>query len=230
MNEVCVFSIMLSNLVQKSLRASVLSRNTCIPVRVTVFHERVLRYIDGLPHNLDLGGGLKIKANHDQEHDRTSRQQSTIVLPDDPKDREDALNDALLDRLTEYAKTHTLEFRFLDESVNESAEEGRKKKGGGGGGGMRLRPMMMLLQLKAAALGAIALKFIALIAFKALLVAKIALTIAGIVALKKLVEQKHHSSTYEVVAHPHYEDHSHFDRSFNQDLAYKGYSGTRSIH
>lgn len=85
---------------------------------------------------------------------------------------------------------------------------------------------MMLIQLKAAILGAIALKFIALVAFKALLVAKIALTIASIIALKKLLEHKHHTSTYEVVAPHHHDEYGHFDRSFTQEqLAYKGYEG-----
>lgn len=86
----------------------------------------------------------------------------------------------------------------------------------------------MLFLLKVVTLGALALKFIGLVAFSALVKAKIALVIAGIIALKKLVEHKPHSSTYEVVAHPHVDEHS-FDRSFNQDLAYKGYSsGLRS--
>lgn len=99
---------------------------------------------------------------------------------------------------------------------------GRKKKGGGGGN--RMKSLLVLLQIKAAILAAIALKFIGLVAFKALLLAKIALIIAGMVALKKLVEQKSHTSTYEVYAHPHYDEHS-FDRSFRQELPYRGQIG-----
>lgn len=74
--------------------------------------------------------------------------------------------------------------------------------------------------MKAAMLAAIALKVLALLAFKALVIGKIALTISGIIALKKLLEQKHHTSTYEVIAHPHYEE--HHERSFGQEMAYKG--------
>lgn len=85
--------------------------------------------------------------------------------------------------------------------------------------------MMMMFSMKAAAMYAIGLKVVAMIAFKALLAAKVALTIAGIIALKKLVESKHHTQTYEVVAHPasHGDDYSHYDRAFNQELVYKGH-------
>lgn len=76
-----------------------------------------------------------------------------------------------------------------------------------------MKSMLMLLQLKAAAIGAIVLKTIGMIAFKALMISKIALLISGLIALKKLSEPKHHTSTYEVVAHP-YDDH-HFDRAFD---------------
>lgn len=83
---------------------------------------------------------------------------------------------------------------------------------------------MLLFFMKAAMLAAIALKVLALMAFKALLLGKIALTISGIIALKKLVEQKHHTSTYEVIAHPQYEEYAghHHERSFGQDLPYAG--------
>lgn len=90
-------------------------------------------------------------------------------------------------------------------------------------------PLFLLLQLKAAIIGAMIIKLIGLVAFKALLVAKIALTIASVIGLRKLLESKHRSSTYEVVAHPYYtEDHVH-DRSFSQQIAYKGQEQVRSL-
>lgn len=52
--------------------------------------------------------------------------------------------------------------------------------------------------------------FLAIIAFaaaKALVLAKIALLVAGIIALKKLLASKHQETSYEVVAHPHHEEH-----------------------
>lgn len=87
----------------------------------------------------------------------------------------------------------------------------------------------MLIQFKLAILGALALKFVALVAFKALILAKVALTIATVIAIKKLLEQKHPTSTYEVVAHPHTDDWAHHSRSSKADqLAYRGYEGGRS--
>lgn len=79
---------------------------------------------------------------------------------------------------------------------------------------MRMKSMLMLLQLKAIAIGAVLLKFIGLVAFKALMMSKMALLISGVIALKKLSEVKHHSSSYEVVAHP-YENYGHYDRAFD---------------
>lgn len=92
---------------------------------------------------------------------------------------------------------------------------GRKKKGKKGASSL-----FLLFFLKLAVLGAIAMKVLTLIAFKALVLGKIALTISGVIALKKLFEQKH-TSTYEVIAHPQFEDYSHHDRSFAQDLSYR---------
>lgn len=92
--------------------------------------------------------------------------------------------------------------------------------------------MMMMLGMKGALLGALALKFIALIAFKALIIAKIAFTISAIIALKKLLGGKQQSSTYEVVAHPHYEEHGggHYDRSFGPEMAYRGHLDSKVSH
>ncbi|XP_057652264.1 uncharacterized protein LOC130891492 [Diorhabda carinulata] len=189
--------------------------------------ERALRYIDNLPNNLDFGSGLKIKSVHPE---RIVRRAPITSLPDELRAREEVLDNLLLERIKDFIKSHTFEFKVPDEAIidlDKSVEEGRKKKGGGG---LRIRPIIMMLILKAAVVGAIILKFIGLVAFKALLLAKIAFTISTIVALKKLVETKHHTSTYEVVAaHPHYDDHSHFDRSFNNDLPYKGYKGGRNV-
>ncbi|KAH1009429.1 uncharacterized protein LOC109535110 [Dendroctonus ponderosae] len=191
--------------------------------------ERVLKYIDALPNELDIGGGVKVKPNG-----RLSRKNELEALPEEPRAREDAVESILWDRVADYLSSHTIEIKVPPDAIQElqhSVDEGRGKGGGGGGkkgggGGDRVKGLMMLIQLKAAILGALALKFVAIVAFKALIVAKVAFTIASIIALKKLLEQKHHTSTYEVLAHPHHEEYGHFDRSFTQEqLAYKGYEG-----
>ncbi|XP_072391626.1 uncharacterized protein Osi9 isoform X2 [Diabrotica undecimpunctata] len=184
--------------------------------------ERAVRYIDSLPNYMDLGSGLKIKSS---EPERISRHATISSLPDEHRAREDALDNLLFERFSEFMKSHTFEYKVPDDTINDlnkSVEEGRKKKGGG----MKMKSMMMILTLKAATIGAIVLKIIGMVAFKALLIAKVALTISSIIALKKLVETKHHTSTYEVVAaHPHYDEHNHFDRSFKHELPYRGYNG-----
>lgn len=191
--------------------------------------EKALKYIERLPNNLELGSsGIRIK----EDKQRLPKQYKPDEIP--PKDelftqsaREEMLDRMLFDRIADYLSSHIFEFK-MPTVVKETMEEARKKGGGGGlggGGGDKkggYMPYLLLFQLKAATVGAVALKAIALVAFKALVIAKIAFTIASIIALKKLLEQKHHTSTYEVLApHPHYED---YDRSFNpSDLVFKGH-------
>ncbi|XP_045474151.1 uncharacterized protein LOC123680350 [Harmonia axyridis] len=198
--------------------------------------ERALKYIDRLPANMDIGGAIKIKQ---LDAERSGKHFNPLVLPEEPRAREEAVDNALFDKIAEYLSSHTVEFRLPSESVKDMqrsmmVDEGRKKQGGGGGGkkgggGMK---MMMMLGMKGALLGALALKFIALIAFKALVIAKIAFTISAIIALKKLLGGKQQSSTYEVVAHPHYEEHGggHYDRSFGPELAYRGHVDPKNSH
>ncbi|KAK9879996.1 hypothetical protein WA026_008509 [Henosepilachna vigintioctopunctata] len=200
------------------------------------FKERALKYLDNLPGNMDIGGAIKIKQ---LDSERSAKHFSPLVLPDEPRAREEVIDKALFDRIAEYLSSHTIEFRLPSESMKDlqrsmMVDEARKKKGGGGGkkggGGMK---MMMMLGMKGALLGALALKFIALIAFKALIIAKIAFTISAIIALKKLLGSKQQSSTYEVVAHPHYEEHGgggHYDRSFGPELAYRGHLESKVSH
>ncbi|XP_066247866.1 uncharacterized protein Osi9 [Euwallacea similis] len=190
--------------------------------------ERALRYIDSLPNELDIGETVKVKPNG-----RFSRKTEIGQLPDEPRARESIVESFLWDRIADYLSSHTIEIKLPPETVEQmkKADEGRGKNGGIGGGdkggGQKMKGLMMLIQLKLALLGAIALKFVALVAFKALLVAKVALAMASILSLKKLLEQKHHTSTYEIVAsHPHHDDWGHYDRSFTKDqLAYRGYEG-----
>lgn len=126
-----------------------------------------------------------------------------------------------MNRVMDFIGSHSMEFRVPREAVGEMKrsmdEEARKKKGKKGG----MSGLFLMFYLKLATLAAIAMKVLTLIAFKALLLGKIALTISGVLALKKLFEQKH-TSTYEVITHPQYEEYGHHDRSIAaQEMAYK---------
>lgn len=81
-----------------------------------------------------------------------------------------------------------------------STARGKKKKI------KQLLPLLALAKLKITALIPLLLGVIAFAAVKAVFLAKIALLVAGIIALKKLLSHKSHES-YEVVAHPHHEEH-----------------------
>lgn len=88
-----------------------------------------------------------------------------------------------------------------------------------------LLPFLLMLKLKAAALIPLALGGLALLALKALIVGKLALVLSALIGLQKLLGSKHHSQSYEVVAHPHYsEEHAHYGRSLNNDLPYAAHA------
>ncbi|RZB40381.1 uncharacterized protein BDFB_003544 [Asbolus verrucosus] len=205
--------------------------------------EKALKYIERLPNNFDIGNGIRVKQT---DAARLSRKHTPITLPNETTAREATLNRVLLERITEYFRSHTLEFKMPLAAVKDMQmpmEEGRGKGEGGGGGGYgggggggggkggkggkkgSMMPLLMMFHFKAATMGAMAIKLIGMVAFKALLAAKIALTIALAVAAKKLFEQKHHTQTYEVVAHPQvvHDDYGHHDRSYVQDLAYRAH-------
>lgn len=87
-------------------------------------------------------------------------------------------------------------------------------------------PILLLLKLKAAALIPLALGALALLALKALIIGKLALVLSGLIGLQKLLSSKQTTSSYEVVAHPHYtEDHGHYGRAMADphQLAYRAY-------
>lgn len=90
---------------------------------------------------------------------------------------------------------------FIKDAFNIISARGKKKKL------KQLIPLLAIAKLKIMALIPLFLGIIAFAAAKAVLLAKVALLIAGIIALKKLLASKHHETSYEVVAHPHHEEH-----------------------
>ncbi|XP_017781607.1 PREDICTED: uncharacterized protein LOC108566307 [Nicrophorus vespilloides] len=216
--------------------------------------EKALKYVDQLPSDLDLGGGVRVLPTDGVK--RSSRYFSKDSLPKDPVAREEVLDAVLSDRILTYLSSHTFQLSipetairdlrrslgdddvvFVDEGESRirvkrssddpngrtpvaSRKKKKKKKG---------IPLTLLLQLKAAAIGALILKGVGFLALKALILAKIALTIASVMALKKILEDKSHgSSTYEVISPHSYEEHGHYERSIIDDRDSLPYKGHRS--
>ncbi|CAK1541114.1 unnamed protein product [Leptosia nina] len=152
-------------------------------------------------------------------------------LPEEPRAREDQVESRLLDAAAEFLENSVLQLRVPKGTVDDvkrSLEEGRGKKKKL----KQLLPIFALLQLKIQSLIPLFLGIIAFAAVKGLMLAKAALLASALLLLKKLLSKHEHHESYEVVAHPHHDEHfSHasphggWGRSQDaQEMAYNAYS------
>ncbi|CAH2059508.1 unnamed protein product, partial [Iphiclides podalirius] len=188
--------------------------------------EKALKYVESLStaREMDLADGVTLLGNGSPRSARAFE-----PLADEPKAREAQVESRLLDSAADFLENHVIQFRLPSsavEGMKRSLEEarGKKKKI------KQLIPLLAIAKLKILALIPLFLGIIAFAAAKAVLLAKISLLVAGIIALKKLLASKHHETSYEVVAHPHHEEHfassGHgWGRSIDeaQNLAYSGH-------
>ncbi|XP_045455532.1 uncharacterized protein LOC123665247 [Melitaea cinxia] len=165
--------------------------------------EKALKYVENLSsaREMDLAEGVTLIGNGSP---RSAR--SYEPLADEPKIREAQVESRLVDSAADFLENHVIQFRLPSsavEGMKRSLEEarGKKKKI------KQLLPLLAIAKLKIMALIPLFLGIIAFAAAKAVLLAKVALLVAGILALKKLLASKHHETSYEVVAHPHHEEH-----------------------
>lgn len=188
--------------------------------------ERAIQLFDKTQGDFEVSEGIKL-VQTDDEPQSESRSFNEVELSDDPEQREQEVDSLLVDRFAKFLGSHTLQFKVSKESIKDVQRSLEEARGKTKKGKKYLLPFLMLLKLKAAALLPLAIGVLALISLKALVIGKLALIISAIIGLKKLLEHKH-SSSYEVVAHPHHsfsyggdEHHGSFRRSIDaQKLAY----------
>lgn len=189
--------------------------------------EKALKYVDSITsaREMSLADGVTLMGTGSPRSARALE-----PLSEEPKAREAQVESRLLDSAADFLENHVLQFRMPKstvEGMKRSLEEARGKK-------KKLKallPLLAIAKLKITALIPLFLGIIAFAAAKAVLLAKLALLVAGIIALKKLLAHKHHHESYEVVAHPHHEEHGHehgWGRSVDdsQNLAYSAYAKT----
>ncbi|CAK1594299.1 unnamed protein product [Parnassius mnemosyne] len=188
--------------------------------------EKTLKYVESLStaREMDLVDGVTLLGTGSPRSARAYE-----PLAEEPKAREAQVESRLLDTAADFLENHVIQFKLPSsaiEGMKRSLEEarGKKKKI------KQLIPLLAIAKLKIMALIPLFLAIIAFAAAKAVLLAKVALLVAGIIALKKLLASKHHETSYEVVAHPHHEEHfassGHgWGRSIDdaQNLAYSGH-------
>ncbi|XP_049880852.1 uncharacterized protein LOC126377199 [Pectinophora gossypiella] len=165
--------------------------------------EKALKYVESLSsaREMSLTDGVTLLGTGSPRSARALE-----PLSEEPKAREVQVESRLVDSAADFLENHVIQFRLPSstvEGMKRSLEEarGKKKKI------KQLLPLLALAKLKITALIPLFLGIIAFAAAKALLLAKVSLLVAGIIALKKLLAHKHHDTTYEVVAHPHHEEH-----------------------
>ncbi|KDR19953.1 hypothetical protein L798_05231, partial [Zootermopsis nevadensis] len=158
----------------------------CLKLKALKFADRALK-VKSIP----LLDGMELVEKDDEEDGRQLNEPLVEIdeenLPTDPGKRQETLDDLLIDRLSRFLRSHTLQLSVpkfisaLDDNAGDNMlEEGRAKLKRYGGAlllGLLMKGTMM----------AMAYKGVALLAGKALLVAKVALVLSAIIGLKKLV-------------------------------------------
>uniref|UniRef100_T1HNP7 Uncharacterized protein n=2 Tax=Rhodnius prolixus TaxID=13249 RepID=T1HNP7_RHOPR len=199
----------------------------CLKMRALTYVDKVLRR----PEDINIMEGVSLvrtesAASRELNGRGINEAELDASLPKNAEDKDAQVESMLVDRVARFLQTHTLQLKVPDSSIEEvrkSLDEARGKK-------KKLKmllPLLLMLKLKAAALIPLALGALALLALKALIVGKLALVLSGLIGLQKLLSSKHHTQSYEVVAHPHYtEEHGHYGRSVDdaQQVAYRAYA------
>ncbi|XP_071441034.1 uncharacterized protein [Hetaerina americana] len=170
----------------------------CLKMKAVTFLDRALR----LPE-INLADSVTlVKEPSENEVAGAERDGRTLAteaelessLPADEEAKDSTLDEMLLDRVSRFAKTHTLQMKLPQlepAEIQRSLEEGRgkiKKMGG---------MLIAGVVAKLAAMIPLAIVFLFLLAGKALIVSKVALLLAGVIALKKLFASRPPPSHHE---------------------------------
>ncbi|RLU18748.1 hypothetical protein DMN91_009105 [Ooceraea biroi] len=158
---------------------------------------KLLTAIDRVSRNaqLNVADGITLvqdESTTNESEPERSLQEIEANLPRALKDKEDALNSMIFDKIVKFFQSHTLKLKLpnVEELQRSLTEEGRKKKNRMGG--LLAIPLLIGGTLVPLALGALAM-----LAGKALIVSKLALVLASIIGLKKLVSGHDHG--HEVI-------------------------------
>ncbi|XP_059490753.1 uncharacterized protein LOC132205610 [Neocloeon triangulifer] len=179
---------------------------------------RALKFVDGLNHqgDVEITEGVSLVSQGAKSGRALNAAELEASLPADAEERENQVQQLLVERVARFFSTHTLQVKLPQESINDmkrSLEEGRKKKK------KFLLPLLLAIKLKAIALVPIIIGALFILAFKALVVGKIALVLSALIGLQKLLGGH---KTVEVVSHGYDTEH-HYGRSAD-DLAYSAHA------
>ncbi|KAG5876231.1 hypothetical protein JTB14_011674 [Gonioctena quinquepunctata] len=185
----------------------------CLKKKAITFLDRLERMDE-----ISLADGVTVSKSPDapKEGALVTEEQLEKTLPRSGDDKDEILTNMLMEKITNFIGSRTLQVSLPKISGRELAEDleieegrdgfggggGGKKKGGGGGkkGGMKgmmigmmkgmMKGMMMGSAVKMFAMVPLGIGGIFLLAKKALIIAKIALLLSGIMAVKKLLGSK----------------------------------------
>ncbi|CAH1375171.1 hypothetical protein MTP99_016607 [Tenebrio molitor] len=150
----------------------------CLKKKAITFLDRLSRM-----DHFSLAEGVMVTRSNEVIPEATlSEEQLENTLPRASDAKDAALTTLLLDKVSKFVGSRTIEVTLPKLAL----EEGRGKKMKGMMGGM-----MMGMAAKMAAMVPVAIAGLFLLAGKALITAKIALLISGIIAIKKLFAAKH---------------------------------------
>ncbi|XP_014241404.1 uncharacterized protein LOC106662109 [Cimex lectularius] len=181
----------------------------CLKMKLISALDRASRARD-----LEILDGVHLIGEEQQENNAVSEPELEASLPRSLDDKENALDDIILDKVTKFVQSRSLQFKLTNLSEiprSLGMEEARRKKKGGG--------IILLLLMMVGSMVKLKLGALAVLAGKALIIAKLALALAAIIGLKKLLSHHDDHHDYQVVQVPH---HGHHRRSV--DLPYRAYA------
>uniref|UniRef100_A0A0A9XFU0 Structural maintenance of chromosomes protein 1 n=1 Tax=Lygus hesperus TaxID=30085 RepID=A0A0A9XFU0_LYGHE len=184
--------------------------SSCFKLKIAGALDRATRARD-----LEIFDGVHLVSDATPEESPMTENELEASLPRSLDDKEAALDEIIMDKISSFIKTRSIQFKLAEDDASPTArgmEEGRKKKRGGALLAYMLMSLSTLIPLK--------LGTLALLAGKALIISKLALALAAIVGLKKLLSGgEGHESSYQVI----HAGHGHKKRSIDSDLPYRAY-------
>jgi len=194
---------------------------------VMCFKVDIASYVDKFSKidDINLFGGLSV-VKDENANDTSLVADIARSFPNDPSKR---IDEYLIAKIRNYLNSRSIKIKLLDDNATEAARAAftaRKGSGGlGGGGGKKggYEGLAAAALMMKGTLMAVGLAALAALAGKALMTALLALMLSSIIGLKSMSHGGTKSTTYEIIAKPHYTHSNSASHTMTEEHGHHGY-------